>query len=96
MKITLLTLSPETSFLGRPYLWFKKYIKNHLFYYGGPEAVLGNLIRGFDILGVDYQLNPRTKDISGVFCVISGIDVLKWTIEAKKQGKIKRNFGHLV
>jgi len=90
MKIILLTLSPESSPLKRFYLWFKKYIKNHLFRYGGPQAVLESLIRGFDILNIDYQLNPKTKDILDTVCVISGVDTLRWTIKAKKQGKIKK------
>ncbi len=89
-KITLLTLSPEASFLERFYLWFKKYLKNRLFYYGGPQAVLESLIRGFDILDVDYQLNPPINDISDAVCVISGVNALKWAIKAKKEGKIKR------
>jgi len=89
-KITLLTLSPEASFLERFYLWFKKYLKNHLFYYGGPQAVLESLIRGFDILDVDYQLNSPINDISDAVCVISGVNALKWAIKAKKEGKIKR------
>ncbi len=90
MKVILLTLSPEASFLERLYLWFKKYIKSHVFYYGGPEAVLESLISGFDILGVDYQLNPKVQDISGVVCVVSGVNALKWAIKAKKEGKIKK------
>ena len=90
MKITILTLSPEFSSLKRFYLWFRKYIKNHFFHYGGPSAVLDSLIRGLDILDVNYQLNPKAKDISDVVCVISGVDTLKWAIKAKKQGKIKK------
>jgi len=89
-KITLLILSPRSSLLKRFYLWFKKYIKNHFLHYGGPSAVLESLIRGFDILNIDYQLNPKTKDISDIVCVISGADALKWAVEAKKQGKIKK------
>jgi len=90
LKITLLTLSPDISFLKRFYFWLRKYIKNHFFHYGGPSAVLESLIRGFNILNVDYQLNPKTKDISDIVCVISGVDALKWAIKAKKQGKIKK------
>ena len=90
MKVILLTLSPQACFLERFYLWFKKYIKNHVFYYGGPQAVLGSLIRGFDKLKVDYQLNPRTQDISDIVCVVSGVNALKWAIKAKKKGKIKK------
>jgi len=89
-KITLLTLSPDSSFLKRFYLWFKKYIKNHIFPYGGPQAVLESLIRGFNILNINYQLNPKTKDILDIVCVISGVDTLRWAIKAKKQGKIKK------
>lgn len=90
MKITLLILSPEASFLERLYFRFKKYLKNHLFRYGGPEAVLGSLIRGFDKLKVDYQLNPQVNEISDIVCVLSGVKALKWAIEAKKKGKIKK------
>lgn len=89
-SLTILTISPESFFLKRFYFWLRGYVKNHFFYYGGPSAVLDSLIQGFDILNVDYQLNPKTKDISDVVCVISGVDVLRWAIRAKKQGKIKK------
>jgi len=90
MKITILTLSPDISFLKRFYLWFKEYIKNHFFYYGGPSAVLNSLIRGSHVLDVDYQINPKVKDVSDVVCVISGVNSLRWAIKAKKRGKIKK------
>ena len=90
LKITLLTLSPNISFLKRFYLWFREYIKNHFFHYGGPSAVLESLIRGFNILDINYQLNPKAKNISSIVCVISSVDALKWAIKAKKQGQIKK------
>jgi len=89
-KIIILTISPECSFLKRFYLWLRECIKNHFFHYGGPSSVLESLIRGFNILNIDYQLNPKTKDISDVVCVISNIDALRWAIKEKKQGKIKK------
>jgi len=89
-SLTILTISPETSFLERFYLWFKNYIRNHFFHYEGPAAVLGSLLRGFDKLKIDYQLNPKLQDISDIVCVISGVGALKWAIKAKKGGKIKK------
>jgi len=92
MKIILLTLSPEASFLERFYLWFRKYIKNLLFYYGGPEAVLESLIRGFDKLKIDYQLNPKASEIrdNSTVSVLSDVKTLRWAIAAKKEGKVKK------
>ncbi len=94
MKLIILTKPPKSPFnLFSFYLinWIKNLVKKVLFIPNyGPSAVLGSLIRGFDKLKIDYQLNPKAKDISDVVCVISGVDALEWAIKAKKQGKIKR------
>ena len=94
MKITILT-KPPRNFLNiiSFYLiyWLKRVAKKILFIPNyGPQAVLESLTRGFDILGVDYQLNPKARDTSDIVCVISGVETLKWAIWAKKQGKIKK------
>lgn len=94
MQITILTKPPKSfSNLFSFYLinWIKNLAKKIL----GlpkyePQAVLRSLIRGFDILGVDYQLNPKSKNISDIVCVISRVDSLKWAIKEKKRGKIKK------
>jgi len=94
MQITILTKPPKSfSNLFSFYLinWIKNLAKKILGLPGyGPQAVLRSLIHGFDILGVDYQLNPKSKNISDIICVISRVDSLKWAIKAKKQGKIKK------
>ena len=90
MEIIILTLSLRYPFLKRFYFYLKKYIKSYIFHYGGPESVLDSLIRGFEQLKVNYHLNPKAKDISDIVCVISGVDALKWAIETKKHGKIKK------
>ena len=94
MKLIILTKPPK-SFLNLLsfYLikWIKNLVKKVLFIPNyGPSAVLGSLIRGFDKLKIDYQLNPKAKDISNVVCVISGVDALEWAIKTKKRGKIKK------
>jgi len=89
-KITILTISPEDHFLKRIYLWFKEYIKKIFLNYGGPQVVLESLIRGLIILNIDYQLNPKINNISGIVCVIQNVNALKWAIKAKRQGKIKK------
>jgi len=94
IKITILTNPPKSFFnLFSFYLinWTKNLVKRVLFIPNyGPSVVLASLIRGFDILGVDYQLNPRVQDISDIVCVISGVNALEWAIKAKKQRKIKK------
>jgi len=94
MQITILTKPPK-SFLNlfSFYLinWMKNLVKKVLFIPNyGPSAVLTSLIRGFDKLKVDYQLNPRVQNISDAVCVLSGVSTLKWAIKAKKKRKIKK------
>jgi len=93
-KITILTKPPKNFFsIFRFYLidWLKIAVKRILFIPNyGPQAVLESLIRGFDKLKVDYQLNPKTDKVSDPVCVISGVDALKWAIEAKRKGQIKK------
>ena len=94
MKIVILTRPPKNFFTVFSFYliyWTKNLAKEVLFIPNyGPEAVLGSLIRGFKILKVDYQLNPKADKVSDVVCVVSGISALKWAIQAKKQGKIKK------
>jgi len=94
MKIVILTRPPKNFFTVFSFYlidWAKNLAKEVLFIPNyGPEAVLGSLIRGFKILKVDYQLNPPARDISDIVCVVSGVNALRWAIEAKKQGKIKK------
>jgi len=94
MKLTILTKPPKSFFnFFSFYLiyWTKNLVKRVLFIPGyGPSAVLASLIRGFDILDVDYQLNPKTQDISDIICVLSGVSTLKWAIKKKKERKIKK------
>ena len=94
MKITILTKPPESfSNLFSFYLphWIKNLLRRILSIPNyGPSAVLGSLIRGLDALGVDYQLNPRADNVSDIVGVISGVSTLRWAIEAKKKGKIKK------
>ena len=94
MQITILTKPPINFFnFFNFYLifWGKNLIKKILLIPNyGPSAVLESLIRGLNKLKVDCQLNPRTKDISGVVCVLSGVSTLKWPLEKRKRGKLRK------
>ncbi len=91
MQLILLTISPEASVFERFFKRLKVFIKNRFFYYGGPQAVLNSLLRGFDSLKIDYLLNPSADKIykmaekGEVYCgVLSDIKALRWAIEVKK------------
>jgi hypothetical protein len=92
MNIVLLTISPADSAARRFWRRFKNFVRNHFFFYGGPQSVLDSLTRGFKSLKVDYKLNPKTGGIpeGSVVGVLSNVDALKWAIQAKKAGQIKK------
>ncbi|MDI6883501.1 MAG: hypothetical protein QMC93_03555 [Patescibacteria group bacterium] len=94
MKITILTKPPKNFFnIFSFYLadGLKRVAKKILFIPDyGLSAVLKSLLRGFNALGIDYQVNPEAKRVSDIVCVVSGIDALRWAIEAKKKGEIKK------
>lgn len=58
----------------------------------GPEAVSESLIRGLKELEFDFQLNLPPKDIKSdsIAAVISDIRALKFAIDLKRRGKIKK------
>jgi hypothetical protein len=90
MKIIILTLSPGASFSRRFLRNTKIFIRNKFFFYGGPQSVLDSLVRGFQGLGVEYNLNPKEELISGAVGVLSDVGALKWAIEAKENGRINK------
>ena len=56
----------------------------------GPEAVFAGLVKGLTELGVDYKINQKPISQIQTVCVVSGIKTLKWAIEQKKLGKLKK------
>lgn len=88
MKITILTRSPNS--LIEP-AW--AVINNLLFpgiYRRGPFAVQNSLLKGLDMLSIDYSFNPSKKEISETVCVLAGVGPLKWAIREKQKGNIKK------
>jgi hypothetical protein len=57
--------------------------------FGGPTAVVQSLRIGLGELGINYNFNSIVErgSLAGV---LTGVNVLKWVIEAKKQGKLKK------
>jgi len=58
----------------------------------GPQAVIDSLIRGLNELGVEYALNDKKPKFDGseIFFINSSLDALRWAIDLKKEGKIKK------
>jgi hypothetical protein len=56
----------------------------------GPHAVLESLKRGLTELNVPFQVNPKRNQVSDTVHVLSGINSLKYAIELKKCGVIKK------
>ena len=55
----------------------------------GPKAVEDSLLRGLEELSYSYEINFRRLPIN-LACVISGSQTLRWAIEQKKKGLIKK------
>jgi hypothetical protein len=56
----------------------------------GPHAVLESLKRGLRELHVPFQVNPKRKQISETVHVLSGINALRYAIDLKKRGVIRK------
>ena len=99
-KLSILTSSPD--FFGRLHLFntiIRRGIKDFLFFttrrprfqsMGGPQGVVSSLLKGFQKLGVEYNYNPTKNDVGDIVCVLSGTDALRWAINAKRTGRIKK------
>lgn len=59
--------------------------------YGGHYAVTRSLVEGLQKIDADFNYNPQNiKDIAENVIVLAGVETLKFAIELKKQGKIKK------
>lgn len=68
----------------------KQFIKKFLgSYHRGPQAVEESLLRGLEELGLVYSINDKRLPVDSA-CVISGVQTLKWDIEQKRRGLIKK------
>lgn len=57
----------------------------------GPEAVLGSIIRGTRLIGVNLIKDPRSSSqITAKTLVLSGGDTLRKSLDYKHEGKIER------
>lgn len=88
MKITFLTKAPG-SIIEPIYFTIKKVLFPGIDR-RGPFAVQNSLLKGLDLLKVDYRFNPPKKDISEIVCVLAGVRPLKWAIKNKQKGNIKK------
>jgi hypothetical protein len=83
----------------------KRYIKKYFWFllpknkrrisgnsnYGGHYAVTRSIIEGIKKIGEPFNYNPvNTKDISQIVYVPGGLEALKYAIELKKNGIIKK------
>lgn len=90
MGVIILTKSPKFN------LFSKENIKNIgriiLKKTRGPQAVVASLLRGLNDLGSEYKLNPKIKDIgiNDTIYVTGSIEALRFAINLKKNGKIKK------
>lgn len=56
----------------------------------GPKAVESSLARGFREIGQEFVLNIWPPALSGTACILSGPQALKYAINQKEQGNIKK------
>ena len=71
--------------------WGKKILGKPDLGFSGHYAVTRSLVAGLDRLGVTYQYNPASeKKINGHVHVLAGLDTLRYAIEQKRKGRIRR------
>ena len=96
-KITILTKQVQCNLVEKIFIDLKS-IKRKLMrksnktalFPSGPETVLKSLIKGFNKLNIDFNLNPKTvKSVGDTIIVLSNLGALKQSIELKKNKKIK-------
>ncbi len=91
MSLIILTKSPIFSFkdLIRQIKYFVKYVLGQK---RGPDIVTSSLLNGLKELNYKYKYNINQKKIfiEDTIYVNDSVEALRWAIEAKKEGKIKK------
>lgn len=84
-------LRPGTLFFkGFLSYYFKSAIRKLLRIKRGPGAVLQSLVRGLCKEGIIFNINPRRENLAETVHVISNKEALKWALNLKSKGLIKR------
>lgn len=66
---------------------WKAFLRKALHKYTGPDAVRDSLMRGLQLHGMAFELNPR-KPAGGIVIVLSGVRVLQEQLKRKQRGEI--------
>lgn len=66
------------------------YRKAYLHGSEGPAAVLRSLLRGLSELNKSFKVNPWKQQITGTVCVLENEQALRFALERKKKGFIKK------
>lgn len=103
--ITIITLPSSIKEKTKYYLTiiFKNFVKIIFYYilpaknrkitslkYSGHYAVTRSIVNGFKKINISFNINPNKKNISEIVYVPSGVEALKYAIDLKKDGKIKK------
>lgn len=90
MRLAILTSTPDWPLLSK-YFWKAK-LRLLIGKSRGPQAVVASLMRGLNILEIDYKLNPAQEEIfaSDVVWVNESIDALRWAVRMKRLGRIRK------
>jgi hypothetical protein len=56
----------------------------------GPQAVLASLVRGLEVIGAPFALNPRTVRSAGTVGVLSDLEALRRAIAWRRDGTAAR------
>jgi hypothetical protein len=81
--LTLITRPPSIFSLEN----IKERLKKILIKEGGPMSVEQSLVRGLNELGVEFNVNGEVGETVGV---LRGVEALKWAIDEKASGRIKK------
>ncbi len=91
MSLVILTKSPVLNF--KDFIrHIKSFIKFLLGQKRGPDVVVDSLLKGLKELNFDFKFNISANEIKpdDIVYINGSLEALKWAIEAKKKGKIKK------
>lgn len=91
MSLVILTKSPVFNYVDLRNQ-FKSFIKCIFGQQRGPNAVVGSLRKGLKESNLNYKYNLKANDIvaEDIVYINGSVEALKWAIEAKKKGRIKK------
>jgi hypothetical protein len=88
--VSLINKPSSLFFKGCLKFYLKKFLRKILSIQRGPDVVLKSLVRGLNLKGITYNVNPTYSNLSSTVHVLSNPTALEWAIKQKNAGKINK------